>query len=205
MDQVRERVANFDTLSSQTGGARYDTSLTVADWHYRSARPTVNYAQVAKGESVVELLQLRLSETDDTAVNEVYQEVLGVVEGDRRRRAREQSKQAFQFVMNWIDQHIDSELSQSDIARGTRQSSGSLRRLVREHAGQSLASFVRNRRIVAALTMLTATKDRLGHIATACGFASQSHFSRTIHTKTGITPSQFRRRHSDHAAEDFGI
>jgi AraC family transcriptional regulator len=61
----------------------------------------------------------------------------------------------------------------------------------------SIASFIRARRISAALVMLASSRKRLSLIAAACGFASQSHFSRSIRAEAGVTPSQYRKRFFD--------
>jgi AraC-like DNA-binding protein len=190
MDQLLER-----NMSSDLNFGHF----TPATYVVATPGSALLHAQLGTAEStsISELLAQQFARVDDQHVGSVYADVLSAVEADRRRRALARSRQAYETVLGWIDSNIATTLELDAISRGTRQSGAALRRLIREHAGMSVASFIRSRRISAALVMLAGSRKRLSLIAAACGFASQSHFSRSIRAEAGVTPSQYRKRFID--------
>jgi AraC family transcriptional regulator len=52
-------------------------------------------------------------------------------------------------------------------------------------------------RVEAALSMLAGSRARPRDIASRCGFANQSHFTRTFANKIGMAPSAWRRLHGN--------
>jgi len=68
-----------------------------------------------------------------------------------------------------------------------------LARGFRRSFGCTMGEYVRRRRLERAMQQLRGTRDSLGTIAAANGFADQSHFSNLFHRKVGITPSRYRR------------
>jgi transcriptional regulator GlxA family with amidase domain len=197
MDQLLERNAVGDISFG-----RFATPATYVVATPGAALLNGNGTQTVGSEraSFSELLAQRFSQVDDQGVAGVYSEVLSAVENDRRRRQLERSRQSFETLLSWVDGNISSTLEFDAMSRGTRMSSASLRRLIREHASMSVASFIRSRRIAAALAMLATSPKRLSVIATLCGFASQSHFSRSIRAEVGVTPSQYRKRYNERSA-----
>jgi AraC family transcriptional regulator len=67
-----------------------------------------------------------------------------------------------------------------------------LARVFRAHTGQTLGAYVRQARIERAKSAIAAGTP-LAEIAASCGFADQSHFTRTFHRLAGETPAAFRR------------
>jgi AraC-like DNA-binding protein len=190
MDQVRERPLNGDISYARFTPPSYvPANLTGG---LGSAQPSA----VAEQLSLPEMLMKKLTQVSDHEIGTAYRDVLNAVEIDRRRRTLERSRHAYEAVLNWIDANVATSLDIEDVSRGSRQSVAAIRRLVREHTNQSIASFIRGRRIAAALVLLTTSGKRLSLIAAECGFASQSHFSRSIRAETGITPSQYRKRNT---------
>jgi transcriptional regulator GlxA family with amidase domain len=197
MDQLLERNAAADiSFSRFATPATYVVATPGAALLHGNGTPAAGLERA----SFAEILAQRFSQVDDQGVASVYSEVLSAVENDRRRRALERSRQAFETVLSWVDGNISTTLEFDAISRGTRLSSVSVRRLIREHCSMSVASFIRSRRIAAALAMLATSPKRLSVIAALCGFASQSHFSRSIRAEVGVTPSQYRKRYNERAA-----
>jgi AraC-like DNA-binding protein len=50
-----------------------------------------------------------------------------------------------------------------------------------------------NRRVERAKSMLSNAAPTLSEVAIACGFADQSHFTRTFTREVGISPGAWRR------------
>jgi transcriptional regulator GlxA family with amidase domain len=59
--------------------------------------------------------------------------------------------------------------------------------------GCSPTTYVAVRRVERAKLMFTSTREGLGTIALACGFADQSHFSRRFRHVVGMSPARWRR------------
>lgn len=57
----------------------------------------------------------------------------------------------------------------------------------------SLGEYIRRLRIGKALSLMPDTRIGLTEIALSCGFADQSHFTRSFRTLNGMTPSAFRK------------
>jgi transcriptional regulator GlxA family with amidase domain len=59
--------------------------------------------------------------------------------------------------------------------------------------GESFGSYVQRKRIGHAQQMMLSTREALSHIAAACGFADQAHFTRSFGRHVGQTPHAWRR------------
>lgn len=66
-----------------------------------------------------------------------------------------------------------------------------LTRSFRRHYLRSIGTFTRELRVTRAKELLP--KTPLADVALACGFADQSHFTRTFRRLEGVTPAEFRR------------
>ena len=60
--------------------------------------------------------------------------------------------------------------------------------------GLPLAAHVRALRVEAARRLLRGSTLTLSDVATAAGFADQSHLTRVFKRATGLTPAGYRRR-----------
>jgi AraC family transcriptional regulator len=66
----------------------------------------------------------------------------------------------------------------------------------RKAFGTSPMQYVIVHRLTRARGLLTHTRSDITSIAVACGFSSHSHLTSTFKKHLGMTPSQFRQRHS---------
>ena len=65
--------------------------------------------------------------------------------------------------------------------------------LFRQSTGSAPHQYVLTQRIEKAKQLLTQTKLPVSEIAVRTGFADQSHFTRVLRDRTGLTPRQLRR------------
>lgn len=93
------------------------------------------------------------------------------------------------------DEYADS-LSLGDLARAADVHPAHLARSFRREYGCTIGDAVRRLRIEAACRLLASGDTSLGEVAYSVGFSDQSHFTKTFHLLIGLTPSQFRSRHS---------
>ncbi|MBS0411984.1 MAG: helix-turn-helix transcriptional regulator [Proteobacteria bacterium] len=88
---------------------------------------------------------------------------------------------------------LDGEVSHVEIARACGLSPGHFARAFRATTGAPPHRWLLNRRVDKAKSLLRETAQPLSDIAGACGFADQSHFTRTFTRMVGVPPGTWRR------------
>ena len=98
-------------------------------------------------------------------------------------------------VREYMEEHLQDNLSLDELARETKYSRGHLLRMFRATTGKTPHQYLTQRRIERAKSMLLeAEKISLTDIAAWCGFSSQSHMTRVFREQVGVTPREFKRR-----------
>ena len=92
----------------------------------------------------------------------------------------------------FIHAHYSDNLTLTSISQIAGVHPVHLARTFRQHYGCSVAEYIRNLRLEAACSALSATDAPLAEIAAAGGFYDQSHFSNTFKQLTGMTPAEYR-------------
>lgn len=98
-------------------------------------------------------------------------------------------------AVEWIERHLDRELSNAVLATHLRISSDHCIRLFRRWLGQTPSSYVQERRVAAAARALAYTEDSIEDISAAFGFANRHYFSRVFRTRMGMPPAAYREAH----------
>ena len=91
-----------------------------------------------------------------------------------------------------LDRHPNRDWRLADCAKDLGLSVGHFCRSFKNHTGQSLVSYLHQRRIERALFLLRTTRRKVVDIAQDCGFADLSQFNRLFRSLTGQTPRQCR-------------
>ena len=100
-----------------------------------------------------------------------------------------------QRVTEYMEEHLQDNLSLDQLARETDYSRAHFLRMFRATTGKPPHQYLTQRRIERAKSMLMeAEKISLTDIAACCGFSSQSHMTRVFREQVGVTPSEFKRR-----------
>jgi len=73
-------------------------------------------------------------------------------------------------------------------------SANHLNRLLRQQTGLTFRQLLIQRRIELAKTLLANGDESCTEIALACGFGDSNYFARLFRRKTGVSPTEFRRR-----------
>ncbi|WP_081075360.1 AraC family transcriptional regulator [Burkholderia anthina] len=92
-----------------------------------------------------------------------------------------------------IDANLGGALAVENIAAACGLSPSQFYRAFRETTGMPPHRWLSRRRIDKAKALLTQSALSLSEIASACGFADQSHFSRSFVQAIGTTPGAWRR------------
>jgi AraC family transcriptional regulator len=111
--------------------------------------------------------------------------------GPRQREVLPRGK--LQAVTDYIEAHLDAELTLDDLAAVARLSPYHFARLFKNSTGLPPHQYVISRRVERAKELL---RDEgglpLADVATEVGFANQSHFTRHFKRLVGVTPKRFR-------------
>ncbi|HIQ06712.1 MAG TPA: helix-turn-helix domain-containing protein [Anaerolineae bacterium] len=98
-----------------------------------------------------------------------------------------------QAAIEWLQVHYAEPVSLSELAAAVGISPRHLSRLFREAVGQTPAEYLETLRLSVAQSMLMGTDRSITEIALEVGYTTPSHFSQRFQSRTGLTPSEFRR------------
>lgn len=97
-------------------------------------------------------------------------------------------------VIDYIESGIDQDLRLTSLAGVAAMSEYHFARSFKETVGISPHAYVLSRRIARGRAMLSRGEGSLAHVALACGFSSQAHFTTAFRRSLGVTPGEYCRR-----------
>lgn len=92
-----------------------------------------------------------------------------------------------------LDENLNERVPLSRLAQLCGLSVRHFARAFRQSAGVPPHRWLLNHRVARAKELLRDASLPLAHIALACGFADQSHFTRVFGAAAGVTPGAWRR------------
>jgi AraC family transcriptional regulator len=92
-----------------------------------------------------------------------------------------------------LDANIGGGITLADLARSCELSNRHFTRAFRQSTGMAPHQWLQQRRIEKAKQLLETSAAPLSAIALDCGFADQSHLTRTFSRVAGVTPGTWRR------------
>jgi AraC-like DNA-binding protein len=95
----------------------------------------------------------------------------------------------------FVDANLDGDLAVSDLAAACSLSPSHFSRAFSASMGVPPHRWLVRCRIERSKALLLGSVDRLSHIALACGFVDQSHFTRVFVRYVGESPGRWRRQH----------
>lgn len=101
------------------------------------------------------------------------------------------AKPRLQQVIDYIDAHLDQDLSLTELAKVVQISAHYFSQLFKQSIGVTPHQYVIRRRIERAKELLTQNKLTISDVAKIVGFVDQSHFHRHFKRLVGITPKAF--------------
>jgi transcriptional regulator GlxA family with amidase domain len=102
-------------------------------------------------------------------------------------------------LQEWINGHLDEDLSIPVLAERAAMSDRSFTRAFLREVGQTPAAYVEGLRIEHARVLLEDGARSLNAVARAVGFTSQEVLRRAFHRRLGVSPSAYRDRFGGHA------
>jgi YesN/AraC family two-component response regulator len=101
-------------------------------------------------------------------------------------------------VFHFIDVNFHRPITLGNVAQAVGYSSAYLTDRVRRQTGQTVQSWIIQRRMAAACSLLLETDERVEKIAVEVGYQCAVHFFRQFRQYHGTTPQNWRRAHRDH-------
>lgn len=87
---------------------------------------------------------------------------------------------------------IGRKITSAELAKAAGTSVRGLERAFIRDYGISPQQYLRRLRLQTACQLLVSTRSALAQVASRCGFADQSHFTRDFRALTGMTPRAYR-------------
>ena len=103
------------------------------------------------------------------------------------------SKQRLRRVIDYIHDHLASDLTLAELAQIADLSPTHFKSLFKQSVGQSVHQYVIRRRVEYAIDLLSGGKARACDVAVQVGFANQSHMARCMRRIAGVAPSNLKR------------
>ena len=97
-------------------------------------------------------------------------------------------------MMEFIKENYSRPVSREEIVAAGNVSVSTASRIFNELLRKSMMDYLCEIRLGSAIGLLRNTDESISEIAARCGFSDSNYFSTLFHRKTGITPSQFRKR-----------
>lgn len=98
-----------------------------------------------------------------------------------------------QSALNYINQHINEEISITQISERCYISKYHLCRLFKEKMGITIMEYILQTRIMMSKELLRKENLSITQISTKCGFSSSSYFSRVFKEKVGVSPMKYKK------------
>jgi AraC family transcriptional regulator len=109
------------------------------------------------------------------------------------KNGRKLSRSHEALAKNILLNNLKGDVSILDVARACNLSRGYFIHAFRETTGMTPYRWLQNERISRACELLRTSELSLSEVATACGFADQSHFTRAFASAVGTSPGSWRR------------
>ncbi len=103
-----------------------------------------------------------------------------------------QFDEGMQRALNYIHEHLDTDLSVQSISKNANISKSALYRRFQSGFQCTVSEYVNEKRIEKAAVLLRKSNLSVEEIARTVGFSSGSYFSKTFKKKKGSSPIQYR-------------
>lgn len=95
--------------------------------------------------------------------------------------------------IEYVEAHLEQDIALRDVSAAAGISHWHFQRIFKAMTMETLATYVRSRRLANSLDALRTTDDRILDIAVRAGFGSQEAFTRAFKRSFSMTPSEYRR------------
>ncbi len=97
-------------------------------------------------------------------------------------------------LLDWVREHLAAPLTVADIAARASMSQATLHRRFQSELGTTPLAWLTAERVALACRLLEAGEVRLDAVARQCGLGTATNLRIQLRRRTGLTPSDYRRR-----------
>lgn len=150
--------------------------------------------KVSYGLSDIYINRIDQAETEK-ALRDIHRE-LSFDFAERMQKVNSDRKISIHCIkaMDYISDHLHEVITVKNVADFIGLDKTYFGKLFRKETGQSVAEYIRSRKIQTAQNMLLYSDFTCAEIAQYLAFASHSHFSDVFKKYTAMTPSEYRNR-----------
>lgn len=106
-------------------------------------------------------------------------------------------KSVVEIVVDYIEHNIDKEISRESLAEVVYLNPDYLARLFKKEMGESIGTYLINRRISLAKEYFEHTNEPINSVAVKVGYDNFSYFSKVFKEVTGLSPKEYKRQYSE--------
>jgi two-component system response regulator YesN len=101
-----------------------------------------------------------------------------------------------QRIYDYIDEHLQDEMSREQIAEHVHFNPAYLSRLFRKETNNSLTDCILQKRMEKAKSLLTTTTIKISDISSLVGYGNIPHFTKMFKRYAEVTPQEYRKTYS---------
>ena len=110
-----------------------------------------------------------------------------------------EEKSVVDVVKDYIEGHLDEELTREDFAALVFLNADYLARLFKQETGLSIGNYLVEQRMGKAKQLLACTARPVNRIAVEVGYTNFSYFAKLFRKTTGMTPNEYRKSRKNSA------
>lgn len=110
-----------------------------------------------------------------------------------RARAGSHYSAVVQKTLTYVEANLSGDLSLTALARLMKVTPGYLSTIFHRETGRTMAGYITDQRMKAALQQLKNTRLQVQTIAQLCGFSDPNYFGKQFKRYYGVTPLQYRK------------
>lgn len=109
-----------------------------------------------------------------------------------RQHTLQNYSRVVQTAMLLIDSDLSANLTLHSLSQNLQVSAGYLSTVFKQETGQTLTSYIREKRMQHARHLLRTTNLQIGTVALHCGIPDLHYFAKMFKKETGMSPGQYR-------------
>lgn len=151
-----------------------------------------------------DLLDKKIDEFENSGYCDVktLSEIIGLIKNGKETFKKSEDV-LFKEIKQYIAENFTADLTVYDIAEYFHISYYYMCHFFKKRCGVTVNEFKNQKRLEKAVKKLLKSNDKIGNIATECGFNSLSYFTEYFNTVFKISPTDFRKKYKDTVIHEF--
>ena len=160
---------------------------------FRPRAPEDSFQGMMLEENVEEHTLWKLKKQIEFFLIDIYKTHVKEEEGESKRETSRDRE--FAHALQFLHTHLSEKLTQEQIAKECTMSVSKLKLLFRDKVGCGPIAYLIDLRVEKAKQLICEKERNVSEISETLGFASPHYFSRQFKKSTGMSPSEYARKH----------